>query len=109
MSAAPAMRAEQPRSTFKPVRASKTRRSQAAKAARRHLSRYETHLVGQTKAEQAVRAADAVAHREAAVRSLLWARAMIEQALWLETSGALGTEHATPSSTIRTTDNRRNN
>lgn len=85
---------------FRPMTRSRTKREQAAQGAKRNIA----HYMAMVKAEaNAVRGEDLVSaqhYRKGAVRGLLWSMALLEQALYLETGGRMGNEHATPSSVL---------
>jgi len=97
---APQARLQFPR--FRPITRSRTKRTEAAQQVKRHMVAYMAALANQSKAERAVDVPAVQAHRERALKELLWARAQIEQALWLETGGRMGDQYATPSRTIQT-------
>ena len=76
-------------------------RPEAANA-RRHLGKYQGLLGLQATAESRTDVTLAQAARASSLQALLQARAAIDRAIWLETSGRLGTQYATSSTTMRT-------
>lgn len=74
----------------RPLRRTKTRRDAHAQDARKALSVYRNTL-----------SVDADEVRPGRLSRLLWAAAFIEQAIYLETGGALGEAAARPASVVR--------
>jgi hypothetical protein len=87
---------------FRPIRRSRTKRNAEAANARRHLSKYQGLLGLQATAESRTDVALAQASRASSLQALLQARAAVDRAIWLETSGRLGTQYAPSSTTMRT-------
>lgn len=87
---------------FRPITRSRTKREELAQQVKRHMVAYMSSVAGQAKAERALDVPDVQMFRERAVKELLWARAQIERALWLESGGRMGDQYATPSRTLQT-------
>ena len=87
---------------FRPIRRSRTSRAAEASNVRRFMRKYDALLNQQAQADKELDVARAQAARASALQALLQARAAIDRALWLETSGRLGERHATTTSTLRT-------
>lgn len=87
---------------FRPISRSRTNREALVASIKRRMSFTQQAIKGQGTAERAKDLAAAQHHRRNAVVSLLWARAEIERALWLETGGRMGSQYATLATTLAT-------
>lgn len=88
--------------TMRPINRSRTAREVIASSVKRRLGDYKAHIAGQGRAERATDLEAAKYHRRMALRELLWARAEIEQAIWQETGGRMGSQYATLATTLQT-------
>lgn len=78
-----------------------TRRRDAANKARKYLAAYQELASSQQRAEVAGEPEQADLFWDHATKRLLWAQAMIQQALALQTNGRLGNAHATMITVLR--------
>jgi hypothetical protein len=86
---------------FRPISRSRNRREAKAQEAKRNIAHYMTMVKAEAQAVRDENLASAQTHRVGAVRSILWTMALMEQALYLESGGRMGDEHATPTSVLR--------
>lgn len=87
---------------MRPINRSRSAREAITASVKRRLGDYRAHVAQQGKAERAADLEQAKYHRRMGLRELLWARAEIEQAIWLETGGRMGTQYATAATTVQT-------
>lgn len=85
-----------PATGLRPVAKTRTKRREHTQAAKRHLTRAQGLMAWDLGDD-----ADEPQATEARVKALLWAQAMIQQALALETHDRLGDRHATPARILR--------